>query len=223
MPAKRSGPKPRLFVFDWDGTLMDSERQIVHCMQVAAHDVGLVVPTSDEVRVIIGLGLPEAILKLFPLHDRETRERIRQAYARHFVAEAGGRSELFPGARELLEGLRERGYLLAVATGKSRLGLDRVLTQVGMINFFDTTRCADETASKPDPRMLHEILVSLSVFPAEAVMIGDTSFDLEMAARAKMPSVGIAHGVHTTAVLEKHRPLSIVPDLHALAQYLASL
>lgn len=216
-------PKPRLFIFDWDGTLMDSERQIVHCMQMAAHDLGLVVPSSDQVRVIIGLGLPEAILKLFPTYSRELRERIRHAYARHFVAEAGGRSELFAGARELLEGLRERGYLLAVATGKSRLGLDRVLNQVGMINFFDTTRCADETASKPDPRMLREILVSLSVFPGEAVMIGDTSFDLEMAARAGMPSVGIAHGVHTMAVLEKHRPLSIVPDLHVLAQYLATL
>lgn len=216
-------PKPRLFVFDWDGTLMDSERQIVQCMQMAAHDLGLVVPTSAEVRVIIGLGLPEAILKLFPLHDRETRDRIRQAYARHFVAEAGGRSELFPGAMELLQDLRARGYLLAIATGKSRLGLDRVLSQVGLIDFFDTTRCADETASKPDPRMLNEILVSLSAFPGESVMIGDTSFDLEMAARIGMPSVGIAHGVHDTTVLQRHKPLAIVPDLPSLAQYLASL
>lgn len=216
-------PKPRLFVFDWDGTLMDSERQIVQCMQLAAHDLGLVVPTSSEVRVIIGLGLPEAILKLFPLHDRETRDRIRQAYARHFVAEAGGRSELFPGAMDLLHDLRARGYLLAVATGKSRLGLDRVLNQVGLIDFFDTTRCADETASKPDPRMLNEILVSLSAFPGESVMIGDTSFDLEMAARIGMPSVGVAHGVHDTTVLQRHRPLAIVPDIPGLAQYLASL
>ncbi|MGH8494059.1 MAG: HAD family hydrolase [Moraxellaceae bacterium] len=216
-------PKPRLFIFDWDGTLMDSERQIVQCMQMAAHDLGLVVPPSSEVRAIIGLGLPEAILKLFPLHDRETRDRIRQAYARHFVAEAGGRSEMFPGAQELVLELRARGFLLAVATGKSRLGLDRVLNQVGWLDFFDTTRCADETASKPDPRMLHEILVSLSVFPAEAVMIGDTSFDLEMALRANMPSIGVAHGVHDTSILQKHRPLAIVPDLHGLAQYLASL
>lgn len=216
-------PKPRLFVFDWDGTLMDSERQIVQCMQMAAHDLGLVVPGSSEVRVIIGLGLPEAILKLFPLHDRETRDRIRQAYARHFVAEAGGRSELFPGALDLLHDLRARGYLLAIATGKSRLGLDRVLNQVGLIDFFDTTRCADETASKPDPLMLKEILVSLSAFPAESVMIGDTSFDLEMAARASMPSIGVAHGVHDTTVLLRHKPLTIVPDLPGLAQYLASL
>jgi phosphoglycolate phosphatase len=139
------------------------------------------------------------------------------------VSEAGGRSELFPGARELLDDLRAQGHLLAVATGKSRLGLDRVLEQVGLINFFDTTRCADETASKPDPLMLNEILVSLSVFPGEAVMIGDTSFDLEMAQRINMRSVGLAHGVHDSAVLERYKPLAIVPDLHALAQCLASL
>ncbi|HEX6591515.1 MAG TPA: HAD-IA family hydrolase [Moraxellaceae bacterium] len=216
-------PKPRLFIFDWDGTLMDSERQIVICMQEAARDLKLVVPRNDEVRVIIGLGLPEAILRLFPDHDRNTRELIRRAYAKHFVAEAGGRSELFPGAQELLDELRSQGHLLAIATGKSRLGLDRVLGQTGLINFFDTTRCADETASKPDPLMLRQILTALTVFPGEAVMIGDTSFDLEMASRAGVRSVGIAHGVHAVDELEKHRPVAIVPDLHALARCLASL
>lgn len=216
-------PKPKLFVFDWDGTLMDSERQIVICMQQAAGDLGLVVPSDGEVRVIIGLGLPEAILRLFPHHDRATRELIRRAYAKHFVAEAGGRSELFPGARELLDDLRAQGYLLAIATGKSRLGLDRVLGQTDLINFFDTTRCADETASKPDPLMLQQILTALTVFPGEAVMIGDTSFDLEMASRAGVRSVGISHGVHAMDELEKHRPVAIVPDLHALARCLASL
>lgn len=221
--SRSSGPRPRLFIFDWDGTLMDSERQIVHCMQLAAAEVGVVIPEDDEVSAIIGLGLPEAILKLFPAYNRDARESIRQAYAHHFVAEAGGRSELFPGARELLDDLRAQGHLLAIATGKSRLGLDRVLDQVGLINFFDTTRCADETASKPDPLMLTEILVSLSVFAGEAVMIGDTSFDLEMAQRINMRSVGLAHGVHDSAVLERYKPLAIVPDLHALARCLASL
>lgn len=216
-------PDIRLVVFDWDGTLMDSEKQIVHCMQRAAHDLKLVVPNEDSVRAIIGLGLPEAILRLFPHYDRPLRERIRQAYARHFVAEAGGRSELFPGARELLEDLRAQGYLLAVATGKSRLGLDRVLEQVGLLDFFDATRCADETASKPDPRMLNEILVALSVFSRETLMIGDTTFDLEMAANASVPSIGIGHGVHSVNELKKHRPLTIVPDIPALAGYLSSL
>lgn len=216
-------PDVRLIVFDWDGTLMDSERQIVHCMQRAADDLKLVVPSEDQVRCIIGLGLPEALLRLFPLYDRPTRERIRQAYARHFVAEAGGRSEMFPGAMDLLEDLRSQGYLLAVATGKSRLGLNRVLEQQGMLDFFDVTRCADETASKPDPRMLNEILVSLSVFSRETIMIGDTTFDLEMASRASVPSIGIGHGVHSVAELQKHKPLTIVPDIPGLAGYLSSL
>lgn len=216
-------PKPRLFVFDWDGTLMDSERQIVLCMQEAAADLGLVAPPGDEVRAIIGLGLPEAILKLFPVYPSAVRDDIRRAYARHFVAETGGRSDLFPGARELLRDLRVRGYLLAIATGKSRAGLDRVLGQTGLINFFDTTRCADETASKPDPLMLREILLALSVFPGEAVMIGDTTYDLEMAAKAGLRSVGIGHGVHDVAALEKHNPIAIVADIATLADCLASL
>lgn len=202
---------------------MDSERQIVHCMQAAAAELELVVPARDEVRRIIGLGLPEAILELFPGHAPDTREAVRQAYARHFVAEAGGRSELFPGAMELLHGLCARGHLLAIATGKSRLGLDRVLAQTGLHEFFDITRCADETASKPNPRMLDEILATLSLAPGEAIMIGDTTFDLEMAARAEMRSIGVAHGVHEAEALERHGPLAIVPDLGALALYLASL
>jgi len=223
-PVRQAGgPRPRLFIFDWDGTLMDSERQIVHCMQMAALDLKLVVPTHDEVRCIIGLGLPEAILRVFPGHDKATRDHIRHAYARHFVAEAGGRCEMFPGAMELLQELRAAGYLLAVATGKSRLGLDRVLEQTGLINFFDTTRCADETASKPDPLMLNEILVALSVFPGEAVMIGDTTFDLEMAERISMRRIGVAHGVHSTAALRVHKPVAIVADIPALAECLASL
>lgn len=216
-------PRPRLFVFDWDGTLMDSERQIVHCMQMAAIDLKLVVPLYDEVRSIIGLGLPEAILRIFPTYNQEIRERIRHAYARHFVAEAGGRCEMFPGAMGLLRELREGGYLLAVATGKSRLGLDRMLGQTGLINFFDATRCADETASKPDPLMLNEILAALSVFPAEAVMIGDTTFDLEMAERINMRRIGVAHGVHSTLALQVHEPVAIVADIPALAECLASL
>lgn len=222
-PDQYRGPKPKLFVFDWDGTLMDSERQIVQCMQMAAVDLKLVVPTYDDVRSIIGLGLPEAILRIFPSHDAATRDQIRHAYARHFVAEAGGRCELFPGAMDLLLELRAAGYLLAVATGKSRLGLDRVLEQTGLINFFDTTRCADETASKPDPLMLNEILVALSVFPAEAVMIGDTTFDLEMAERIGVRRIAVAHGVHTTAALQLYKPVAIVADIPALADCLASL
>lgn len=213
----------RLIIFDWDGTLMDSERQIVHCMQVAAHELELVVPTYEAVRRIIGLGLPEAIECLFPVHDAELREAIRQGYARHFIAGSAGDSNLFPGAIELLEELRARELVLAVATGKSRVGLDRVLEKTGLASFFDLTRTADETASKPDPKMLHEILEEARMRPEEAVMIGDTTFDLEMAVRAGVPRIGVAHGVHETTALQAHAPLAIVDDLFALAAQLRSL
>lgn len=202
---------------------MDSERQIVHCMQAAALDLELVIPSYEAVRGIIGLGLPEAILTLFPGDDAITREHIRQGYARHFVVKTGGSCELFAGAMDLLLELRAAGYLLAVATGKSRQGLDRVLDEIGLTNFFDITRCADETVSKPDPLMLNEILAALSVFPAEAVMIGDTTFDLEMAERAGMRRIAVAHGAHEVAVLRDYRPVAIVEDIFALADCLASL
>lgn len=211
----------RLYVFDWDGTLMDSERQIVHCMQAAADDLGLVIPVYGSVRGIIGLGLPEAIHRLFPGEDAQRREAIRQAYARHFLGGTGGGSELFPHARELLEELRGAGHVLAIATGKSRLGLDRVLDLTGLTDTFHLTRCADETASKPDPRMLREILEEASLPAAAALMIGDTTFDLEMAARAGMPSVGLAHGVHEEGALRQHGPEAILPDLRALAEWIA--
>ena len=213
----------KLIIFDWDGTLMDSERQIVHCMQMAAHDLELVVPTYEAVRHIIGLGLPEAIERLFPRHDADVREAIRLGYARHFVAGSAGNSDLFPGAIELLGELRARSLVLAVATGKSRVGLNRVLAKTGLTSFFDLTRTADETASKPDPRMLHEILEETRLRPEEAVMIGDTTFDLEMAVRAGVPRIGIAHGVHETKALRAHAPLAIVDDLFALAVHLRSL
>lgn len=215
--------RPRLFIFDWDGTLMDSAHQIVSCMQRAAADLGLAMPDKGAISEAIGLGLPEVIQLLFPAHPADLRERIKQTYARHYIAEVGGPSQLFQGARELLHGLRADQALLAVATGKSRAGLDRVLLQSELVEVFHVSRCADETASKPDPRMLFEILEAVSVSPDEAVMIGDTTYDLEMAAKAGVRSIGIAHGVHEAEALEMHSPLRVLPDLLTLAPYLASL
>lgn len=218
------GNRRRLFIFDWDGTLMDSERQIVRCMQAAAaDDLKVVVPEYEAVRGIIGLGLPEAILRLFPDQEAEPREAIRQAYARHFLGGTGGASELFPHARELLAELRGAGHLLAVATGKTRIGLDRVLGETGLADTFHATRCADETASKPDPLMLRELLVLLEWSPGEALMIGDTTFDLEMAVRAGVPGLGLAHGVHAAEALALHGPVAILPDLRALADWIARM
>lgn len=215
--------KSELLIFDWDGTLMDSVGQIVHCMKLAAEDEKVVVPPDEAIRSIIGLGLPEALAVLFPEHPVEVHERIRARYAHHFVAGAGGRSQLFPGVQAMLDGLLMRGHRLAVATGKSRLGLDRVLKDTGLTNFFHATRCADETVSKPDPRMLHELLRELKVPAQGAVMIGDTTYDLEMAQRASMPRIGVSYGVHSVASLQRFEPLAIVDTIDALALKLASL
>ncbi len=213
-------PRYELVIFDWDGTLMNSTDHIVECLQNAARDTGLPEPTAAAARHIIGLALPLAIEQLFPGVDADLREVIRQRYAHHFIHGSDSKSALYPGAIELLEDLRETGSLMAIATGKSRLGLDRVLAQTGVGHFFAMTRCADETASKPDPRMLHEILAGTGVHPLQAVMIGDTSYDLEMARRIAMPSLGIRHGAHDESLLHPHAPLAVVDDLPGLRAHL---
>jgi phosphoglycolate phosphatase len=184
-----------LLVFDWDGTLSDSVGRIVQTMQFAAQQVGLPVPTEQAVRDIIGLGLPEAIDTLFPgLSDPAIAQGLAQAYAAQYIALEKTPAPLFPGVFEALGNLREQGFLLAVATGKSRRGLDRVLQQHGLESFFDATRCADETASKPDPLMLLQMLAQFSVGPSQAVMLGDSQHDLTMAARAGMRGIGVSFG-----------------------------
>ena len=155
-----------LLVFDWDGTLVDSIARIVDSMKAAARETAL--PERDDTRIkgIIGLGLPEAIASLYPeVGDPALVERFRRAYSEHYLAQEAQPSRLFPGVAEAMVHFREAGFRLAVATGKSRRGLDRVLAGHGWSDFFDITRCADETASKPDPLMLHEILAHCRVEP----------------------------------------------------------
>lgn len=213
-------PAYKLAIFDWDGTLMDSIAHIVDSMQQAAVTLSEPVPTVPEVRHIIGLGLPEAIAILFPHANAATREEIRQQYARHFLAHSAARSELFAGAQPLLDQLTQQGYVLAIATGKSRLGLNRVLAQTGLGHYFAITRCADETASKPDPLMLKEILAHTSMAADEAVMIGDTSYDMEMAQAIAMPRIAVSYGVHEADVLRTYQPLAIVDSVYQLHDYL---
>lgn len=213
-------PAYKLAIFDWDGTLMDSVAHIVDSMQQAAVMVGEPVPTVAQVRHIIGLGLPEAIALLFPQAGAATREMIRQHYAQHFIAHSAAKSELFAGAQPLLDQLTQQGYLLAIATGKSRLGLSRVLAQTGLADYFAITRCADETASKPDPLMLRQILAHTNTAADEAVMIGDTSYDLEMAQQLAMPRIGVSYGVHAVDVLQAYQPLAIVDSVYQLHDYL---
>ncbi len=149
------------FIFDWDGTLSDSVGRIVTCLRRAALDLGLEDLGDEAFSDVIGLGLPQAIAQLYPGLDADAGERFRVGYAAHFIAEDVAPSSLFPKALEVLEELRARGHYIAVATGKSRRGLDRVLASMGMEGFFHATRCADETASKPDPRMVLEIIEEL--------------------------------------------------------------
>lgn len=186
----------QLLVFDWDGTLMDSEAKIVRCLAAAAVDVGLPVPAESAIRHIIGLGLTEALDTLFPGVDRPRHQALVDSYREHFLHKDQTETPLFPGVDQGLAELTERGFLLAVATGKARRGLDRVLDQTGTRQWFVTTRCADECHSKPHPRMVEEILDFTGTAPARTLVVGDTVYDMEMARNARVAGLAVSYGVH---------------------------
>lgn len=207
-----------LVIFDWDGTLFDSVGQIVASLQYAAQQFEQPL-TDDAAKSIIGLGLPEVMQILFP-QVPDLQPDILQCYADHYVANSKG-DAWFSGVAELLADLKQQGLKLAVATGKSRKGLDRVLSQTNSHQIFDITRAASETKSKPDPLMLQEILVELDVAVECAIMVGDTSYDLEMARNLNMPRIGVSYGVHSIETLQQYQPLTIahnVQDLHVYLQ-----
>ena len=213
-----------IVIFDWDGTLCDSVGQIVAAMQTAAAECGLPVPEAAAVRHIIGLSLPQAMPILFPEQPLAVWDRMREAYSRCYVALDQGPARLHTGALETLESLRGSGFELAVATGKSRRGLDRVLRGLGLENYFDSTRCADETRSKPDPLMLQQILAERSKTSELALMVGDSEYDLDMARQINMASVGVSFGVHSPAQLAQHQPRAVIDsllDLCALPELIA--
>jgi len=212
--------KYELIVFDWDGTLMDSEARIVTCMQHAAADAGFPIPADAAARDIIGLGMKEAVERLFPDADVKGVNSLIDAYREHWLGNHVEAATMFSGARELVSGLRQSGYLLAVATGKSRRGLDKALVESGLGDLFHATRCADETFSKPHPQMLEEILTDLDMPPAAAVVIGDTEYDMQMASSARVDAVGVSHGVHSTERLLAQGALRCFDDLHQLSGWL---
>ncbi len=212
-----------LIVFDWDGTLMDSEARIVACLQRAFTDLGLSAPTRESARDIIGLGLDEAMLRLLPGSDAAIRASLVLQYRRHFLITNQTPSALFSGAREVLDWLAGQGRLLAVATGKSRAGLDSSLTETGLRGHFHATRCADETFSKPNPQMLFELMDELGVTAAETLMVGDTEYDMQMAGNAGVNALAIGHGVHAPARLWLHNPLGCLESLHAIPGWLTAL
>lgn len=199
---------PKLLIFDWDGTLCDSLSRIVHCLRCAAESVGLPPPSELDARNIVGLGMVDALTTLFPDIAREQIDAMRDSYSLHFVEADREPSPFFSGVSETLWRLKEQGYLLTVATGKSRRGLDRVLRARQLEQFFDGTRCADETAGKPDPLMLIELMKEFECPPEESIMIGDTEYDLAMAANAGMSSIGVSYGAHDPGRLHQYRPLA---------------
>lgn len=212
--------KYSLIIFDWDGTLMDSEQHIVDSMQAAMREQNMSVLSGEAVRNIIGLGLPEAVQTLYPDEPEANRTRLCAAYSHHFVAGNPATLKLFPEAEAVLADLKAAGFKLAVATGKTRKGLDRLLAYNNWHSYFDGTRCADETRSKPDPHMLHELLVEFDCPPEQALMVGDTEFDLAMAASASIDSVGVSYGVHEVVRLQQHGPQQIVDHLTELRDWL---
>ncbi|MEB6668167.1 HAD-IA family hydrolase [Acinetobacter vivianii] len=209
-----------LIIFDWDGTLFDSVGQIVASLQYAAQQFEQ--PLTDEAaKSIIGLGLPEVMQILFP-QVPHLHQELLQCYADHYVANSKA-DVWFHGVAELLMDLKQQGLKLAVATGKSRKGLDRVLAQTNSHALFDITRAASETKSKPDPLMLQEILAEMDVAVERAIMVGDTSYDLEMAQNLSMPRIGVSYGVHSIETLQQYQPLTIAHNVQDLHGYLQSL
>ncbi|MGE5650072.1 HAD-IA family hydrolase [Noviherbaspirillum sp. UKPF54] len=206
-----------LIVFDWDGTLMDSTAAIVACIQAAAKDLGLPVPDKKAASYVIGLGLHDAMEAVLPGLDPKHYPHMVERYRYHYLSRDHDLA-LFDGVREMLADLAQQGYFLAVATGKSRVGLNRALDVADLLSVFDATRCADETFSKPHPAMLQELTRELGQDLGRTLMIGDTTHDLQMAINAGASSVAVRYGAHSAAELQALNPLyaaGTVGELHA--------
>jgi phosphoglycolate phosphatase len=208
-----------LIAFDWDGTLFDSTGIIVRCIQNAVVDVGGQRPSDKDAAYVIGLGLMQALAHAAPDVPREKYTELGARYRHHYLQHQNDIS-LFAGVLPLLSGLRERQHLLAVATGKSRRGLDEALQAVELRGMFDGSRTADETAGKPDPRMLHELMAEWGVPPQRTLMIGDTTHDLQMALNAGCASVGVSYGAHEPDAFHVLQPRAVVHSVRELQEWL---
>lgn len=210
-----------LLVFDWDGTLVDSIGTIVECTRTTLTELSLPVPKNQTLRGVIGLGLRETIGVMVPECDESTYEAIVSTYRKHWFGTFQRQTRLFSGARQALDELRASGYSLAVATGKSRRGLEGELDAAGIRDHFLATRTASEARSKPHPQMLLDLLDEVGAQPSRALMIGDTSYDLEMAVDAGMRAVAVTSGGHDTSELERFDPLACLAGVHELPTWLA--
>ena len=204
-----------LLVFDWDGTLADSTSIIAQALQNACRDMGCVVPDEMAARYVIGLGLVDALRHVAPALEAQHYPRLSARYREHYLAREA-EIPLFEGVRELLAELRENGYRLAVATGKSRVGLDRALAFHRLTDAFDATRCADEGLPKPHPDMLRHLMRATGMAPETTVMIGDTTHDLQMAANAGVAAIAVTHGAHGVERLAEHKAVAVANSISDL-------
>lgn len=206
-------------IFDWDGTVMDSTYSIAHAIQLAAADVGLPVPSLEQASWVIGLSLESALYRAVPDLDEQRLPLFLQRYRFHYF-QRDPHLVVFDGMLPLLAELRRRNTLLAVATGKSREGLNRVLQRTELSSWFDSTRCADETRGKPDPEMLNQILFELALEPEQVLMVGDTSHDINMAQRAKMDSMAVTYGAHDKESLIQSGPTVLVSSVSEMRSWI---
>lgn len=208
-----------LIVFDWDGTLMDSTATIASSIQRACGDLALPVPSDGAAHHVIGLGLADALAYAVPELTAEMMPMMLERYRYHYLSRDAVIT-LFEGARDMLVELKRAGHLIAIATGKNRLGLDRALQQCGLVEIFDATRTADESQPKPHPQMLFDLTSRLDVPMSSTIMVGDTTHDLSMAAEARAAGVGVSYGAHPRAALEALSPLALLDSLTDLRRWL---
>ncbi len=216
-----SARKFDLIAFDWDGTLFDSTAAITRSIQLAVADVGGTVPSDAQASYVIGMALLPALAHAAPDVPQEKYNDLANRYRYHYLKQQE-LITLFAGVLPMLEALRERGHWLAVATGKSRRGLNEALQHADLRGMFDSSRTADETAGKPHPLMLQELMAELDVSPERLLMIGDTTHDLQMARNAGCASVAVAYGAHDPRDLQACQPLHVAADVADLHQWLRS-
>ncbi len=213
--------KYKLLVFDWDGTIMDSQQEIITCFQQAATDANVTPPTSEAIRNVIGLGMREAILAVFPqIKTDEQISRFTEQYRKHYFSTNKVPSDLYHGVFDMLQSLYEKQFFMSVATGKGRNGLNSALKRTGLNQVFHYTRCVDEAPSKPHPQMLEDCIEHWGVEPCETLMIGDTEYDLQMASNAGVDSIGVKCGAHSHERLLKHKPKNCLENTSELEAWL---
>jgi phosphoglycolate phosphatase len=211
--------KYELIVFDWDGTLLDSAGAIVQAIQASCRDLGLAVPDDNRARHVIGLGLVDAMRHAVPDLKIDQYQAMVDRYRFHYLA-GDHELTLFDGVPQMLERLSAAGHILAIATGKSRVGLDRALEHSGLHQLFQATRCADECHSKPHPQMLEELTAEFGIAVTSTVMIGDTSHDLLMARNARVDALAVTYGAHPHDHLLEHKPVACLHSVRELDQWL---